>query len=252
MAAVVHGGGRVVKNVAGYDLPKLFTGSFGTLGMIVEATFKIRPLPDGEALFLVAGAEPRRSALGSWRCAWFTAPLTPVLLEAVNDAAAESLGLGGGARARVIGCAGAVRAPRRAGASPAGSCRVGAAQRVRDERVGALRRALSDFSQPENDEGIVAQDQRAADGTCRVPARGGASRCRAGASSAEIAAHAGSGVGWCQLLGAPNATVLAGDLAAWLRTAARECGAWLVFEALPPALRGCCRAHGATASPPCA
>src|SRR5271157_3560473 len=40
-------GGKVVKNVAGYDLPKLFTGSLGTLGVIVQATFRLHPLPQG-------------------------------------------------------------------------------------------------------------------------------------------------------------------------------------------------------------
>lgn len=39
-------GGKVVKNVAGYDLGKLFTGSLGTLGVIVEANFRLHPLPE--------------------------------------------------------------------------------------------------------------------------------------------------------------------------------------------------------------
>jgi glycolate oxidase FAD binding subunit len=42
---IARSGGKVVKNVAGYDLPKLLTGSFGTLGIITEVTFRLHAIP---------------------------------------------------------------------------------------------------------------------------------------------------------------------------------------------------------------
>ncbi len=43
---LIKGGGKVVKNVAGYDLSKLYVGSYGTLGTIVELTLRLQPLPE--------------------------------------------------------------------------------------------------------------------------------------------------------------------------------------------------------------
>src|SRR6185295_7364333 len=50
-------GGQVVKNVAGYDLGKLVTGSFGSLAAIVSATFKLTPLPGASKTITIAAAE---------------------------------------------------------------------------------------------------------------------------------------------------------------------------------------------------
>lgn len=47
---IIKAGGKVVKNVAGYDLCKLFVGAKNSLGIIIEATFKLRPLPELETI----------------------------------------------------------------------------------------------------------------------------------------------------------------------------------------------------------
>ena len=59
---LIKGGGRVVKNVAGYDFPRLLTGSFGTFGPIVQMTLKVRPRPEASAIAWVAFADPDRAA----------------------------------------------------------------------------------------------------------------------------------------------------------------------------------------------
>jgi glycolate oxidase FAD binding subunit len=55
---LAHSGGKVVKNVAGYDLGKLFTGSFGTLGVLAEVIFRLHPLPAAAGLAVAEVATP--------------------------------------------------------------------------------------------------------------------------------------------------------------------------------------------------
>jgi glycolate oxidase FAD binding subunit len=76
---VARAGGRVVKNVAGYDLSRLLCGSFGALGVITSATFKLVPLPAASTTLVVtprdvAHAQELAAALAA-------APLTPTALE---------------------------------------------------------------------------------------------------------------------------------------------------------------------------
>ena len=51
-------GGKVIKNVAGYDLAKLFTGSYGTLGLIVRVAVRLHPLPPRTATAVGASDDP--------------------------------------------------------------------------------------------------------------------------------------------------------------------------------------------------
>src|SRR5262245_53649525 len=92
---VIRGGGKVVKNVAGYDLPKLYIGSFGTLGVLAEATVRLRPRPDEDRL-VVARFE-RIAEAGAAVRAVMASDLIPCALDLVDTGAMRALGLSGGA-----------------------------------------------------------------------------------------------------------------------------------------------------------
>jgi glycolate oxidase FAD binding subunit len=54
----IRGGSKVVKNVAGYDLPKLFTGARGRLGTLLELTLRLHPLPAATCTLLTSACDP--------------------------------------------------------------------------------------------------------------------------------------------------------------------------------------------------
>ena len=56
---MIKAGGKVVKNVAGYDMCKLFVGSLGTLGILTEVTLRMAPIPETSATVIAAGALPK-------------------------------------------------------------------------------------------------------------------------------------------------------------------------------------------------
>lgn len=82
---VAKGGGRVVKNVAGYDLMKLLIGSHGTLAVITSASFKLFPAPRQTRTFVAEF--PNHVGALKFRDAILRSPLSPMCLELVSPGA---------------------------------------------------------------------------------------------------------------------------------------------------------------------
>lgn len=90
---VAKAGGRVVKNVAGYDLMKLMTGAYGTLGILTQMTFRLYPLPEtSETVLLVGDSAAIATVLHQIR----QSSLSPVALDLLSSSYVSALGLGQG------------------------------------------------------------------------------------------------------------------------------------------------------------
>jgi glycolate oxidase FAD binding subunit len=85
---IAKAGGRVVKNVAGYDMMKLFTGSYGTLGILTEVTLRVYPLPANSATVILTGAVEGLSKAAKILLA---STLTPIAVDVLATAFSQQL-----------------------------------------------------------------------------------------------------------------------------------------------------------------
>lgn len=89
---VVRGGGRVVKNVAGYDLSRLLTGSWGTIGIISEVSLRLFAKQDADSSIAILLPDKRESTAALIR-AIRAAPITPWAMEIIDPKLSAMLGL---------------------------------------------------------------------------------------------------------------------------------------------------------------
>lgn len=102
-------GGRVVKNVAGYDLCKLLVGSLGTLAVITQLTFKLRPLPESSALLCLSIPDPHD--IDRFLEALLHSAARPVAVDVLSPEVAAGLAVNGTPAHNVL-CLGVEGTPR--------------------------------------------------------------------------------------------------------------------------------------------
>jgi glycolate oxidase FAD binding subunit len=90
---IAKAGGRVVKNVAGYDLMKLFTGAYGTLGIISQVTFRVYPIPETSGTVILTG---KSEAISQAARTLHGSELTPTQADLLSNKLLTNLDLGTG------------------------------------------------------------------------------------------------------------------------------------------------------------
>ena len=88
---IAKAGGRVVKNVAGYDMMKLFTGSYGSLGILTEVTLRVYPLPRNSGTVILTGTVAQLVEMAKILLA---STLTPIAVDVLSTAFTQDLGIG--------------------------------------------------------------------------------------------------------------------------------------------------------------
>ena len=237
-----RGGGRVVKNVAGYDMPKLYVGSLGTLGVIVEVTFRVAPLPAAQETLVAAfpagaaAAEAGSAAadLGlSLRALELMDPsFTAALLDGLDLSFPE------GAWGLAAWAAGSESAVRRSMHELEAVCaRATTQSRLQGDASESLWGRLRGLMQPEAVELATKASVLSSD----VPRLMDSLRDLAQGSAIPISsvAHLGVGVVYSRwrLAEAPSGAEGGARIASQADAAARELGGSLVVEQAPPALK---------------
>lgn len=139
---VVHAGGKTVKNVAGYDLSKLFIGSYGTLGVVTEVTFRLLPWPAEKRALWIGFASLADADLMAGRV--LDSVLLPAYMTILNRGAIERIRPESGDRfALVIGLDGSPETVERQVRDV--TSMVKAPELIVGDALVLLERALADF-----------------------------------------------------------------------------------------------------------
>jgi glycolate dehydrogenase FAD-binding subunit len=112
---ITKAGARVVKNATAYDLTKLYAGSYGTLGVLLEATLRLQPRPAVERGWLLAGTAIEECHEAAMRI--LGSHLAPNRVELLDGAGAEGCGISQGGSALVVSFAGVKEAVQDQGES---------------------------------------------------------------------------------------------------------------------------------------
>ena len=231
---VVKGGGKVVKNVAGYDLPKLFVGSYGTLAVIVSATFKLRPLPDTECL--VAAPLGTLKECGLAARAVMTSDLLPTALDVLDGEAARVLGIGDDRPALIVGFDGLPEQVSWQRGELARLVRESGCEEVRDLPASAWtllpNAAAAALEHPTATVRMSVLPARVADVMEQA-----AESARASGLRAAFAAHAGAGTVTAALVAEGDAAAHVIHVIGEWRHAAHAAGGHAVVEAAPLAVK---------------